>query len=130
MRAWLLLLRVGSAAAAVGGGHSQRQRRAAVLLLRGNRWGVGGLGGADDRRVHAIGGLVGGGEADVGAADLSQSGGVLGEGQRAGDAAGVAAPLGPVGGGERVVGDDVADPDPPAGTQHPEHLGEHRRLVR
>ena len=79
--------------------------------------------------MHAVGGLVGGGDADVGEANLAQSGGVLGEGQRAGDAADVAAPLGPVGGGERVVGDDVADPDPPAGTQHPEHLGEDRGLV-
>ena len=54
---------------------------------------------------------------------------VLRPGQRTGDAPDVGAALGPVGRGEVVLGDDVGDPDPPARAQHPEHLGQHGRLV-
>ena len=62
-------------------------------------------------------------------ADRLEPGSVLREGQRAGDAADEAAALGPLGGGQGIVRDDVADPDPAAGLQHAGDLGEDRGLV-
>src|SRR5919108_763472 len=49
--------------------------------------------------------------------------------ERAGDTSDVAAPLRTPGRGEPVLGDDVADADPPAWLQNPRHLGEHGGLV-
>ena len=46
-----------------------------------------------------------------------------------GDAADVGAALGALLGAQRVLGDDVADPDPAAGPQHSRDLAEHGRLV-
>jgi hypothetical protein len=47
----------------------------------------------------------------------------------AGDAADIRATFGASGRSELVLGDDVGDPDPPAGNQDAEHLGEHGRFV-
>ena len=68
----------------------------------GLRGGVGGLGGADDGRVHAVADLVGEGDRCIGEAGCGELGLVLALGEGAGDAADVAAPLGPLLGGEVV----------------------------
>ncbi len=72
---------------------------------------------------------MGRGDVDVREAGRLQSRAVFGEGQRAGDTADVVAALGPLVCGEGVVGDDVGDADPAAGSQDAEGLGEHGGLV-
>ena len=68
----------------------------------------------DDRAVHAVGDLVRELDRDVLEAGRLEPGLVLALRERAGDAADVAAALGALVGREPVLGDDVADPDPPA----------------
>lgn len=65
----------------------------------------------------------------LGEADLGQALLVLVFGQGAGDASDVAAPCLSLGRGELVLGHHVADADPPARSQDPEHLGQDRHLV-
>ena len=88
-----------------------------------------GLGGLDDGVVHAVGDLRGEAEVGVDEPGSGQPVEVLTPRQPAGDAADLAAALGPLGRGDVVLGDDVGDPDPSAGRQHPEHLGDHLGLV-
>src|SRR4029079_1983780 len=75
--------------------------------------GSGRLGCAHDRGVHALGDLVRRHDLHIGEAHLSEAGPELAEGERAGDAAHVAAALRALLRGQQLVGDDVADPDPP-----------------
>ena len=91
---------------------------------------AGRLGGAHDRAVEAVAHVVGGSDLDIGEAGGLEAGAILGERQRPRDAAGEAAALGALGGGQVVVGDHVAHPDPPARSQDPGDLGEDGRLVR
>src|SRR5690349_3972392 len=64
------------------------------------------LAGANDRRVHAVGDLVGRDDVDVDKAGAGQSLLVFGDGQGAGDTADPRAAFGAFLRGETVVGDD------------------------
>src|SRR5690606_3481615 len=88
-----------------------------------------GFGGLDDRRVHAVGELVGGGDGDVGEPGGGQVVAVFGEGEGSGDAGDMVAAGRTVGEGQVVFGDDVGDPEPPAGRQDPKGFGERRGFV-
>src|SRR5690606_25474929 len=83
----------------------------------------------DDRRVHAVGHPVRDRHVHPGEPRGGQPLDVLRPRQRARDAGGPLSTLGALRGGQGVVGDDVGHADPPARPQHPEHLGEDRRLV-
>src|SRR6185312_3365364 len=93
------------------------------------RRGCGSLDRLDDRAVHPVGDLVRELDRDLLEARGLEPRLVLGLREGAGDTADVAAALGPLAGGEPVLGDDVAHPEPSARPQHAADLGEHRGLV-
>src|SRR5699024_9829419 len=105
-------------------------RTSVVLYLLVGSGLVGGFGGADDRGVHPVGGLMGELHARTREPRLGETVEVFGLGEGSGDAADVGAAFGSLFGGEAVFGDDIGDPDPPAGGEHAEHLGEHGGLLR
>ena len=80
--------------------------------------------------MEAVADAVGRRDRDVDEADRLEPGPILGERERAGDAADEAAALRPLRGGQRVVGDDVADAHPAARSQDPGDLGEDREPCR
>jgi hypothetical protein len=89
-----------------------------------------GPGRLDDRRVQAAPGAGSRGDGDLGESGRQELAAVLSGGHGAGGAAGPllgCRPPGRVGAGD---GDDVADPEPPAGPQHPERLRQRAGLVR
>src|SRR4051812_44120288 len=83
---------------------------------------VGAFGRLDDRAVHPVCDRVSRRNAHVRQPDGPKSRLELGERQRTGDAADVAAALRALISGQRVVGDDVGDADPAAGTQYARDL--------
>src|SRR5690606_23077551 len=89
----------------------------------------GGLDGFDDCRVHALRRLVGGGDGDVVESLVGEERPVFGVRQRPGDASDPRPALGAFLGRDTVLGDDIADPDPPAGLEYSRHLCDDGRLV-
>ena len=79
--------------------------------------------------MESVGDRVGRADLDVDEANGREARFVLCKRQRAGNAADVAPARGALLGRERVVGDDIADADPPAGSKDAGDLAEDRRLV-
>jgi len=79
--------------------------------------------------VQALGHLVGEAHLGIDEPGRGETLEVLPARQRTGDASDEGPPLGAVRRRQVVLGHHVGDPDPASGPQHPEHLGEHRRLV-
>ena len=111
--------------------HAQQHPARAAGWITGRPFAAGSdrLDRLHDRAVHPVGDLVRELDRDLLEPGRGEPGLVLADRERAGDAADVAAALRALGRRDPVLGDDVADAEPPAGAQDARDLGQHRRLV-